>query len=440
MKLSGWGRFPVRDCKVATARGDAAVAEFVQSGPLIARGNGRGYGDCALNPALTLNMRQMNRMLAFDATEGLLAVEAGVLLSDIIATFLPRGWFPFVTPGTKFVTVGGMIAADVHGKNHHRDGSVGRFIEWLDLVGADGKVRRCSRDENADLFNWTIGGMGLTGVILRAAMRLRPVESGWIRQTALPAPDLDAAIRIFEESLDATYSVAWIDCLASGPRLGRSLVMLGEHSTQDELPEAELANRWAMQGKKKINVPFDLPSGLLNRFTVGAFNSAYYWNGRRTAGARLVDWDSYFYPLDAIGNWNRIYGAQGFAQFQCALPLDTAAAGLRELLDAIARAGAGSFLAVLKRFGPRGEGISFPMPGYTLALDIPASTGGLELLDRLDEVALAHGGRFYLAKDSRMGARVFQQSENRAGQFRALREAKGLSERFTSVQSERLGL
>jgi len=440
MKLSGWGRFPVRDCKVVSPTSDAAVSELVQTGSSIARGNGRGYGDCALNPRLTLDMRKMNRMLAFDPAEGVLTVEAGVLLSEIIETFLPRGWFPYVTPGTKFVTVGGMIAADVHGKNHHRDGSVGRFIEWIDLVGGDGQLRRCSRNENADLFTWTISGMGLTGVVLRAALRLRPVESGWIRQTTVPARDLAEAISIFEESLHATYSVAWIDCLASGARLGRSLVMLGEHATLDELPESERASRWAERPKKNLSVPIDLPSGLLNRFTVGAFNSAYYWNGRRTAGTRLVDWDTYFYPLDAIGHWNRIYGARGFAQFQCALPLETSATGLRELLDAIGKAGAGSFLAVLKRFGPRGEGISFPMPGYTLALDIPASAGGLHLLDRLDEIALAHGGRFYLAKDSRMGASVFQQSEDRADQFRALRDAQGLSDRFVSVQSERLGL
>src|SRR5690606_19845931 len=183
--------------------------------------------------------------LAFDPAEGVLTVEAGVLLSEIIETFLPRGWFPYVTPGTKFVTVGGMIAADVHGKNHHRDGSVGRFIEWIELVGGDGQLRRCSRTENADLFTWTSGGMGLTGVVLRAALRLRPVESGWIRQTTVPARDLAQAISIFEESLDATYSVAWIDCLASGARLGRSLVMLGEHATLDELPESERASRWA---------------------------------------------------------------------------------------------------------------------------------------------------------------------------------------------------
>ena len=237
MELSGWGRFPVVDCKMAFPRDEAGLWRALQDGPAIARGNGRAYGDSALNRDCTEEMSGFDRMLAFDAGSGILTVEAGVLLGDIIEAFLPRGWFPSVTPGTKFVSVGGMIAADVHGKNHHKHGSFGSFVEWLDLMDAEGTVRRCSRAENRDLFERTIGGMGLTGIVLRAAIRLTAVESAWIRQETVPAACLDEAIEVFERSADWTYSVAWIDCLARGKALGRSLIMLGEHARRAELDD-----------------------------------------------------------------------------------------------------------------------------------------------------------------------------------------------------------
>ena len=244
MKLSGFGRYLPREAEVNAPRGEHDICLAISRGALIARGNGRAYGDAAVAP-YTLDMRNFNRMLAFDETTGQLVVEAGVRLDEIIATFLSRGWFPYVTPGTKFVTVGGMVAADVHGKNHHKDGSFRQFVDWLELLREDGSITRCSRADAPELFEWTIGAMGLTGIILRVAFRLRKVETAWIQQTGIAAPDLASAFDIFERSGEESYSVAWIDALASGAAAGRSIVMLGNHALLSDLPAA------------KCHAPFD---------------------------------------------------------------------------------------------------------------------------------------------------------------------------------------
>lgn len=440
MIVEGWGRYPRRDCRVTGPRSEADVRAQMAQGPLIARGNGRAYGDPAQNPNNTVDMRRMNRMLAFDAEAGQLTAEAGVLLGDVIDTFLPRGWFPWVTPGTKYVTLGGAIAADVHGKNHRRNGSFRAFVDWIDVMGADGQVRRCSRAENPELFDFTLGGMGLTGVILRAAIRLRPVESAWIRQTAMAAPNLAAAMEGLEAGSDAAYAVAWIDCLCTGRAMGRSLITLGEHATRAELPDAKRADPLRAPAKRKLTLPIDFPSFTINGLSVRAFNALYYRKGAWATGVDYVDWDTYFYPLDAILGWNRIYGRKGFAQFQCALPLASAREGLQALLKAISEAGQGSFLTVLKRLGPQESAFSFPMEGYTLAIDFPVNPASLRLLSELDAITIAHGGRFYLAKDSRMSADTLRRSDSRVDRFLAMRADAGRSSAFTSGQSERLSL
>ena len=439
-KLSGWGRYPRLDCRVLEPESEAEIAEAVVREPAIARGLGRAYGDSALGTELTLDMRRWNRMLAFDEKTGQLIAEAGVALGDIVATFLPRGWFPAVTPGTRHVTLGGMLAADVHGKNHHKDGSIRAFVDWIDLLGPDGEVRRCTPKRNAELFNWSLGGMGLTGVILRAALRLRPVETGWIRQKTIACDGLASAIDAIEESLDWTYSVAWIDCLASGGKLGRSLLMLGEHATRAELAAAGKREEVPASRRARLSVPLDPPGWLLNRISIGAFNALYYRRGAAAPEVGLVDYERYFYPLDAIGAWNRLYGRRGFAQFQCVLPLATASAGLEALLRETAGAGKGSFLAVLKRFGRQEGPFSFPMEGYTLTLDMQVTERALALLDLLDAITVEHGGRFYLAKDSRMSRETLRAADSRVEAFLQLREKHGLRGRFVSAQSERLGL
>jgi FAD/FMN-containing dehydrogenase len=436
VELTGWGRYPRRPGPVAAPRDVAEVARLVGQGGVVARGAGRAYGDSAMGAAATLDLRRLNRMLSFDAATGRLVAEAGVVLGDVIAAFLPRGWFPYVTPGTKFVTLGGAIAADVHGKNHHRDGSFGTFVDWIDLMGADGGVVRA--EPGSEIFEWTLGGMGLTGVILRAAIRLRPVESAWIGQETIPATNLADAMAAFEGADDATYSVAWIDCLSGGDSLGRSLVMTGEHVRAGDLPPDPRRHPFQTPRKRQRVVPFDAPAAALNRLTVRAFNGLYWARGLGAPRQRLVDWDSYFYPLDAVLGWNRIYGRRGFVQFQCALPEESAEPGLRALLGATSASGQGSFLAVLKRLGRQDSRFSFPMAGYTLALDFPANARTLALLDRLDAITVDHGGRFYLAKDARLAAATLHRADARAGAFRAMRAAAGLDRDFASAQSERL--
>lgn len=441
MMLSGWGRYPRADCALVAPRDEDALRALLSrtGDAVIARGLGRAYGDSAMSRGCTIDMRHFNRLLHLDAATGVITAEAGVALGDLVVAMLPRGWFPPVTPGTKFVTLGGMIAADVHGKNHHRHGGFGAFVDWIDVMGADGAVRRASRTENSDLFRWTVGGMGLTGVILRAAFRMTPVETGWIRQRLIATPNLDATMDAFDAGGGATYSVAWIDCLARGGRMGRALVMEGEHATRADLPPERARAPFRTPPRLRLGVPLDAPGFALNALTVRAFNAAYYLKGRLSAGESLIDWDRYFYPLDAVANWNRIYGRRGFAQFQCVLPLAASRAGIAALLGTISASGRASFLSVLKRFGPQDSRASFPMAGYTLALDFPLRADTPALLDRLDRIALDHGGRFYLAKDSRMSAETLRAADPRMAAFHDWRRQAGAG-RFASAQSERLQL
>ena len=442
-RLCGWGRYPLLDCRLERLRRREDLPALLARGvPLIARGNGRAYGDAALNPELTLAMRAMDRMQSFDAETGLLRCEAGVLLADVLETFAPRGWFPPVVPGTKLVTVGGMIAADVHGKNHHRAGAFGAHVESLTLATADGEIRQCSRKENAGLFCATLGGMGLTGVILSASFRLQPIETAFILEETLPARGLDEIMSLFEESRGMPYSVAWIDCLARGAKLGRSLMMRGAFMERSALPPRLASDPLRPPPQGKFTVPLDAPSALLNRASIGLFNELYYRLGRARAGAGPVYFEPFFFPLDRIGAWNRLYGRRGFLQYQCVLPKDESRAGIAALLERIAAAGQGSFLAVLKLFGPAGEGpLSFPMEGYTLALDFPLRSGTLELLDALDAITHRCGGRVYLAKDARCAPQWVREGYPRLDAFAAARsEAAGGPPRFASALSRRLGL
>ena len=440
MKLAGWGRFPKVETTIVTPHFHEDIREQVLKGSLIARGNGRSYGDSAVNKDTTLHMKRLNKMISFNPADGQLVAQAGVMLADVINTFLPRGWFPFVTPGTKFVTLGGMAATDVHGKNHHSEGSFVQHIDWIDLMTPDGRVRRCSRQKNAKLFHWTIGGMGLTGVILTIACRLRKVSTSFIRQNTIAAQDLYAAIEVFEQTLSSTYAVAWIDCLGRGRQLGRSLIMLGEHAQQDELPDERQNKPFDIPRRKSTTVPFELPSLTLNRWSVGLFNSIYYWIGARRPRHSLIDYETYFYPLDTLHGWNKIYGRRGFAQFQCAIPLGQSPSGLKQILETVSQSSSGAFLAVLKRFGPSAGYFSFPIEGYTLSLDFPVTPKNLTFLKQLDNIAIRHGGKFYLAKDSRIPMSTYHLShDNHEGYIRFLAK-HDRGKKIKSEQSKRLGL
>ena len=442
-KLSGWGRYPVLNCRLEHLREHQALpALLTRSSTLIARGNGRSYGDAALNQELTICMLVMDRMQAFDAATGRLTCEAGVLLADILRLFVPRGWFPPVVPGTKFVTVGGMIAADVHGKNHHRDGSFGAHVEALTLATADGEIQQCSRTQRVDLFHATIGGMGLTGVILSATFRLQPITTAFIMTETLVTADLDDTMELFEASVNWPYSVAWVDCLARGVKLGRGLMTRGTFMEPAALPPRIARNPLRPASASRLSVPLDAPSVLLNHYSIRLFNALYYRWGRTRAGAQPLHFDPFFFPLDRIEAWNRLYGRRGFIQYQCVLPKDKSPTGIAALLERVAAAGQGSFLAVLKLFGPGGDGLlSFPMEGYTLALDFPLRKGVLALLDDLDEITHRHGGRVYLAKDARCAPERVRQGYPRLDAFKSVRaEVAETSRRFASALSQRLAL
>lgn len=436
--VSGWGRFPVVDTDVLRPRSFAAIGEAVAGATgAVARGNGRAYGDAAIGAARTIAMTGFDRVRSFDPETGRIRLEAGVLLSDLIDTFGPRGFLPFVVPGTRFVSVGGAIAADVHGKNHHCEGGFGRYVDAILLRTGQGETIEVSREQNSDAFFATIGGMGLTGVILEATMRLRPVETGWIRERVICASDLDAAMRALEASDAATYSVAWIDCAARGHDLGRALIYLGEHARADEL--AEGADAFPAGKDPGLAVPIDLPSMTLNRYSIRAFNELYYRMGaRRAGGSHVVSLYPYFFPLDSIADWNRIYGRRGFFQHQCVIPEQGARAVLGEILDRVARRGDASFLAVLKKLG-QGDGIlSFPLPGYTLALDFPVKGDILNFLDEIDRLVVAAGGRLYLAKDARQSRATFEAGYPALPRFNAIRKSLDPAGHIRSKLSQRL--
>jgi len=432
MKLTARGRYPKIDSTGSTFETRAQLGRLLKdSEPVIPYGMGRSYGDSALNPKVIWT-RRFDKILDFDPTTGLLHVECGVTLAEIIDLFLPRGWFLSVTPGTRYITVGGAIASDVHGKNHHNAGCFSAHVNYLELMLPDGDVRRCGPDEHTDLFRATCGGMGLTGMILTAVIRLQPVASGYIRETVIRCPNLENVFRRFEDHGDAPYSVAWIDCLASGGSIGRSVLMLGEHSASGGLKPEPL---------EPLPMPMDLPGFCLNRYSVALFNRLYYRSHPTYAEDQLKPLETFFYPLDRISNWNRMYGRGGFTQYQLVLPKEASASGLREILKRIASAGLGSFLGVLKLFGPENDNLlSFPMEGYTLALDFKIESRLFPFLDELDRIVLDHGGRLYLTKDVRMGRDMFVRGYSRWEEFESVRNKFGLKSKLQSLQSQRLGI
>ncbi len=439
MLAHGWGRYPSIDAKSFTFNSEAdlrARLKSISSGSAIARGLGRSYGDSSLSENL-LSTSRLNRFISFDDTTGDLVCESGVSLSEILDVFVPRGWFLPVTPGTRFVTVGGAIASDVHGKNHHNAGSFSNHVKWIDLILADGSVARCSKSERPELFMATCAGYGLTGVILRAAVRLQTIETAYIRERTIRTKNLDEALVAFDEQAGWTYSVGWIDCLAGGKHLGRSVLMLGEHATRRDIGESK--DPFRLRPNRELSVPFELPGFFLNTMTVRAFNSVYY--GKASSGERIVRYEPFFYPLDGVHNWSRIYGKRGFVQYQLVLPKESGKEGLKKILERTASKGLGSFLAVLKLFGKEDAPyLSFAKEGYTLALDFPITSSLFKELDEMDSVVSNYGGRIYPTKDSRMKGEMFYAGYPQIDKFKEVRAAVDPNRRFESLQSRRLGI
>ncbi len=444
-QLTGWGRTAPTRASVTTVRSVDDVAAVVgRAGPrgVLARGLARSYGDAAQNAGgAVLDLTGLDRVLAADLVTGELDVEAGASLDRLMQLFVPLGWFVPVTAGTRYVTVGGAIAADIHGKNHHRVGGFGEHVAWLDLVTADGQVRRIGPDADPDLFWATVGGMGLTGVIVRARLRMKQIESSRVMVDTDRTPDLDSLLDLLTTTdHHYDYSVAWIDCVARGRRMGRSVLTRGRFAGRDELPRRAQADPLRYRGDVRLSMPPVIPGGLLNKLTVSAFNELWYRKAPRQKRDQVQTIPTFFHPLDGVGKWNRVYGPGGFVQYQFLVPFGEEDA-LRAAMNRITGSGAASFLAVLKRFGEGDPGmLSFPAPGWTLALDIPVVPGLAQLLDDLDELVVAAGGRIYLAKDSRVRPEVFAGMYPGFDRFRAVRARVDPDGVFTSDLARRLAL
>jgi FAD/FMN-containing dehydrogenase len=404
-QFESWGRYPRLPAEVRPLfwKEDFPSPQ-VSTAKMLAVGMGRSYGDvCLLQNGTLLRTPNLDRLISFDAQTGLLRCEAGVTLAEILDFAVPRGWFLPVSPGTKYVTVGGAIANDIHGKNHHVAGTFGLHTPCFELIRSDGTQMVCSPTENAEWYAATIGGMGLTGLISWAEVQMRPIVSRRIRFLSTKFVGLDEFVALSSAST-SEYSVAWIDCVAQGHNFARGIFMHGEHD-ENPGPLTPLA-------KPNLTLPFDMPAFALNRTTVGAFNTLYYHRQFAKQRLALTDYEPFFYPLDRILQWNRLYGQQGLLQFQCVLPWAGDSMGMVQLLKAITASGLGSFLAVIKVFGDMVSPgmMSFPMPGITLALDFPIRREvSFGLLDRLADITADFGGRMYPAKDACMSAAHFQQ-------------------------------
>lgn len=432
MNLNSWGMYPKIKTKpfVFDTR-EKLVSLLNSQEEFIPYGNGKSYGDSALNDNI-IHCRPWNYFLSFDEKEGILHCQSGVTLSEIIETFVHKGWFLKVSPGTKLITIGGAIASDVHGKNHHIEGCFSESVEEFNLMLPNGETKVCSKLKNKELFHATCGGMGLTGVILDAKIKLKKVNSKWINQTTIKTKNLKETFKAFEKYSHMPYSVAWIDCLAKEDNIGKCLLTVGDFADDGDLQFKE---------KRKLNIPFNFPSFALNTLSVKAFNWLYYKKAPSGISKQRVSIDSFFYPLDAIYNWNRIYGKNGFTQYQFILPKEKSFEGLQEILQTIANSGKGSFLAVLKLYGKANENyLSFPIEGYSLALDFKIEKGLFKLLNKLDEIVLEYGGRIYLTKDVRVSKATLEQSYPQIEKFRNLRKKYAMDKKFNSLQSKRVGI
>lgn len=430
--LSAWGRVPVR--------GREFLSEDLERstiGATLCRGLGRSYGDSSL-PARAddkvVATRLANRILHFDEQTGDVVAEAGVSLAELNRLFLPRDWFTPVTPGTKFVTVGGMVASDVHGKNHHRDGCFGAHVRSLRVRLADESVVECSPDQHADLFYGTIGGMGLLGHVLRVEFRMRRVPSRWIWAETERVRDIDEFLAVLGRSASRwPMTMGWIDCLSQGSSMGRGILTAGRWATEEEAPPHP------PPAPRERTFPVELPNWALNSVTATMFNTAYYWRHMAQRWSGLMTPDAFFYPLDAILEWNRAYGARGFTQYQCVLPRAAGATAVRDFMRLLTKLGGASPLCVIKDCGPQGKGVlSFPLEGTSIAVDMAVSPELQRIVDNLNAFVIEVGGRIYLTKDRFTRAEHFRAMEPRLPQFLALRAKWDPARRLRSAQSARL--
>jgi decaprenylphospho-beta-D-ribofuranose 2-oxidase len=430
--LVGWGGLPAPGSEVLSENLESATA-----GAVLCRGLGRSYGDSSLSARPTdkvVATRMANRILAFDPKTHVLRAEAGFSLAELNRLFLPRGWFAPVTPGTKYVTLGGMVASDVHGKNHHREGTFGAHVRSLRMRLADDSLVECSPTQHTDLFYATIGGMGLLGHILEVEFELSRIPSQWVYMESERVDDIDSFLGALAQAASRwPMSMGWIDCLHRGRSMGRGILMAGRWATPEEAPPDP------SPPPSQHRVPFDLPNWALNSLTAGIFNSAYYWRHFRRQSRSIVAPDPFFYPLDAVLHWNRVYGSRGFTQYQCVVPSSAGAPAVREFMALLTKLGGASPLCVIKDCGAQGRGLlSFPLAGTSIAVDMAVSSETQRVVDRLNEFVIATGGRIYLTKDRFTRAEHFRAMEPRLDAFLEAREKWDPRRRLRSAQSVRL--
>jgi decaprenylphospho-beta-D-ribofuranose 2-oxidase len=439
-KLAGWGNYPVIESFTLNPRDEDDAKGDIKKGTLIARGLGRSYGDQAVNENKYVAIcTKLNHFLHWDEQEGILECEAGVSLEEIITVFGPKGWLPMICPGTKFVTIGGAIANDIHGKAHHIDGSFVNCVVSFTILLADGRLVEASRTENADLFWANFGGLGLLGVILKARLKLRKIETTYFKQKSIVIRNLDHMLEALDQyDHEYNYSVAWIDALAKGSKLGSGVLTLGNSAKLNELPEKLKAEPLKLHKISKLTVPFFLPSFVLNGLTVRILNKAIAFV--QNSPKDFVHYEKFFFPLDAIGHWNKGYGKRGFIQYQFVIPEDDGKKNLTEILQMIAGSGCTPFLNVFKRMGD-GQGIlSFPFKGYTLAIDFPVTAALHTFTPKLDAKVLSAGGRLYLGKDAMLQESTFKAMYPQHQEWMTIKRKYDPDNRFSSNISRRLGL
>ena len=444
--LSSWGLYPKIKAHEYFPFSEEELLSLLKKDTItkcIPRGLGRSYGDSSL-ASKTINSKYWDHFLNFNEETGILECQAGLSLDHILSVIVPKGWFLPVTPGTKFISIGGAIASDVHGKNHHIEGCFSEFVKSIKIVTPAQGILECSPKKNSDLFYASCGGMGLTGMIIETTIQCKRIQSAYIEETNIKAKNLKELLDLFEEYKKTTYTVAWIDCLEEGKNLGRGLFMAGEHASSGKLISSPVP---------KASIPIHMPNLLLNRYSIQIFNALYYHTKqKKTQGVK--HYDSFFYPLDSILHWNRLYGKNGFTQYQFVIPKEAGWEGMYQMLSKIIKSKRGSFLAVLKVFGKENENyLSFPKEGYTLALDFKIDAQSLKkpkkenmknnlfsLLRELDKIVLDYGGRVYLTKDVCLSKEVFRKSYPKWKEFMKIKNKYDPKQIFSSLQSERIGL
>jgi len=438
--LTGFNQYPKQNCYVS--RPEAYRDLLAHNSLMIARGQGASYGDAALNESgQVILTERLNRFVDFDADQGILTAEAGATLAEILDFIIPQGWFLPVTPGTQYVSLGGCIAADVHGKNHHHVGTFGQHVISFELIKADGSSIHCSLRENTDVFWATIGGMGLTGIIGTVSLKLIPITSSYMLATHYATRDLEQTLEyLIKEEKDDQYSIAWFDGM--NQPFGRGVVMNAHHVEPQQLSVIEKKSPLFVKTKKSLVIPFNVPKWVLNKTLMKIYYERYYRQQTQHVSSFITSYHDYFYPLDSIKHWNRLYGKRGFIQYQCVLPTQGAYESIVHLLNSVRSTPYPMYLGTIKRFGAENHApLSFPMAGYTIALDFPFIDAGLlSVLDKLDEIVIQYGGRVYLAKDVRLKPETFRAMYPRYAEWLAVKKKVDPDNVFSSSLARRLGI